>query len=53
MSADPIVETELSHALGERRERLAGEHEELERVARAHAGDGLEQEVDALPRAEI
>ena len=50
---DPVGKAEPPHVLGERRERLPGENEELEGLARADASDRLEQEIDALPRAEI
>src|SRR6185295_12351278 len=44
----PVGQTEAPHVTGKWRERLAGEDEELEGLARAHPGDRLQQEVDAL-----
>src|SRR5256885_1612253 len=54
--AQPAVErfvTRHDDVAGERRERLAGEDEEVEGPARAHARDGLQQEVDALAVAQV
>src|SRR5882724_4039020 len=48
-----IGQAEAPHVAGERRERLAREDEELEGLARAHARDGLEQEVHALTVAQV
>src|SRR5262249_845927 len=50
---DAIGEAEATYVLGERRERLAPEHEELPGRARGAPCDRLEQEIDALPRPEI
>src|SRR5262249_24245691 len=42
-----VGQAEAAHVAGERRERLTGEDQELERAARADAYDGLEQQVHA------
>src|SRR5216683_1112770 len=48
-----VGQAEAPHVAGERRERLAGEYEELEGLARARARGGLQQEVDALAVAQV
>ena len=48
-----VGQSETPHVAHERRERLAGQDEEPERVARLQARDGLQQEVDPLARAQV
>ena len=50
---DSVSQAKPPDVLGERRERFPRENEELEGLARANAGDRLQQEIDALPRAKI
>src|SRR5262249_61480863 len=48
----PLGEPEAPNVAYERRERLAGEDEEPECLARPHTRDSLQQEVDAFARAQ-
>src|SRR5437870_10902325 len=48
-----VGQAEAPHVADERCERLAGEDEELEGLAGTHARGGLQQEVDALARAQV